>query len=73
MQNESSIFQEYEVLKSSGVGKNLIAWIQLEHDQLISKAEKCDDPQEAFGYLKTAYGIIMIIEHINLMAQGNKK
>ena len=73
MQNESSIFQEYEILQKSGVGKNLAGWIKLEHDKLVAKAEKCDNPQEAFGYLKSAYGIIMVMEHITLMASGNIK
>jgi hypothetical protein len=65
-----TIFKEYDWLKTSAVGKHLEEWMKAEHDTLISKAGKSNDPQEAFGYLKTACGIMLVLEHINLMAKG---
>lgn len=69
--NKQTIFNEYQWLQTSAVGKNLVEWIQAEHDTLIAKAKKSNDPKEAFGLLKTACGIMLVVEHINLMAKGD--
>lgn len=34
------------------------------HDDLVRKAQKSDDPNEAFGLLKQASGILLIVEDI---------
>lgn len=45
-------------------GKHLIEQIYKIHDNLIEQAQKANDPNEAFGLLKQASGIIMIVHHI---------
>ena len=34
------------------------------HDDLLRKAQKSNDPDEAFGLLKEAGGIIKVLDHI---------
>ena len=34
------------------------------HDELIRKAQKSNNPDEAFGLLKEASGIMKIVDHI---------
>lgn len=66
------IFGMYESLNQSAVGKHLLEWTQKQHDSLIDKAEKCTNPEEAFGYLKEAYGIISVNQHIRNMSVHKK-
>lgn len=62
------IFEAYRHFEDSAVGKNLTEWIQAEHDRMIDRAKKADDPQVAFGYLKEACGIMTVSQHIKSMS-----
>ena len=44
--------------------KHLVKQMYLMHDELIKKAQKSSDPNESFGLLKQASGIIKVLDHI---------
>lgn len=64
-------FELYKQLNSSGVGKDLLEWIDAEYQRTITKAVKSPqgDPE---GYLKVAYGILIVKQHIESMAAGTQ-
>ena len=43
---------------------HLVKQMFLLHDELIRRAQKSNDPHEAFGLLKEASGIIKVLDHI---------
>ncbi len=64
-------FELYKQLSTSGVGKDLLEWIDAEYQRTIKKAVTA--PQnEAYGLLRAAYGIIQVKQHIESMAAGTQ-
>jgi hypothetical protein len=69
MHNKS---ESYKQLRQSEVGRDLLEWMDLEYQRTIEKAVTA--PQdEAYGLLRSAYGILVVKRHIQSMSAGTKK
>ncbi len=67
---ETNKFQAYKDFRKSPLGIDLIKWMEDEYRRTLDKAVQA--PQdEAYGLLKSAYGIMLVKQHIDSMA--NKK
>lgn len=60
--------QLYKQLSQSVIGKDLLEWCMVMYDSNMEKALKSQNPHDAYGYLKTAYGIMEVVKHITSRA-----
>jgi len=65
-------FQAYKEFRDSTFGKDLIKWMEDEYARCISEATKETSTEVAFALLKKASGIIVVKEHIDIMANNQK-
>ena len=55
----------FNSLLNSDVGRELVRTLKEDlHDSLIESAQKANTPDEAYGLLKEASGVIKSIEHL---------
>lgn len=65
-------FQAYKAFKDSAIGRDLLAWMDDEYRRMLEEAVKA--PQdEAYGMLKSAYGILLVKQHIDSVAGKQTK
>ncbi|HRF70981.1 MAG TPA: hypothetical protein PKV66_06095 [Candidatus Pelethenecus sp.] len=65
-------FEAYRNFKESGLGKDLLEWMESEYQRRLEEAVKA--PQdEAYGILKSAYGILLVKQHIDSVAGKQKQ
>lgn len=56
--------KQFKSLLSSPLGKELVATLHKRKQQLQDEAARANTPNEAFGLLKEAGGVIKAIEHL---------
>ncbi len=62
----------YKAFKDSAIGRDILDWMESEYQRKLEEAVKA--PQdEAYGILKSAYGILLVKQHINSMSAGKQK
>lgn len=66
-------FEAYQGLRNSAIGKDLIEWIDSEYMRTMEKANKSSSQEEAFGFVKQAYGIILVKQHIEMMSNSKNR
>lgn len=62
-------YADFFVNGRSSVAEHLTKQLVIMHDANIRKAQESTDPNEAFGYLKQASGIMEVRKHINSMSR----
>ena len=56
--------QDYKDLFRNPTAKHLVNHLYKVHDSLVREAQRSNDPNESFGLLKQASGIIKVLDHI---------
>ncbi len=54
----------YHNFSKTALGRELMGWLHEQYDRKIEAAAKSTSPDEAFGLLKNAHGILEVIRHL---------